>query len=120
MDKDSRLAPDMRLADVVITDYVGVVVPCMQAGLYSPPKAGVEVLKTAAAAGLPIAAQHSDEMLIPAGLYAGRHVATSPGVVRDGMLLTSYNCPFNAAGGNLPVDTSALINQFISLVKARR
>jgi putative intracellular protease/amidase len=119
-DKDFRLAPEIKLADVVITDFVGVVVPCMAAGSYTPPRDGIEVLKKAAATGLPIAAQNSDEMLIPAGLYTGRHVATSPGVVRDGTLLTSYNCPYTAEADKLPVDTPALIKQFISIVQAPR
>jgi len=65
-----RLVPDLRLDDVKIANYCGVIVPFMMVGYLkdSVPKAAVELIKQAYEADLPIAAQNSNELLTPAGL----------------------------------------------------
>jgi hypothetical protein len=115
----SRLHVDLRLADAQIDDFAGIIVPCIGAG-YMPgnaPEAGVSLLIRADAAGKPIAAQHSDEMLRPAGLYMKRKVAVGPGAVRDGNLITSYNCPYNANANGKPEDAPMLIARFVEALR---
>jgi putative intracellular protease/amidase len=119
--KNQKLVPDVKLADAAILDYDGVIVPCMMAGSMpnKAPAAGVVLLREAAAAGLIIAAQHSIEMLVPAGLTKGRRFANSPGVVVDGKLITSWNCPYTALNNGKPVDTYALIEAFLKEISER-
>jgi hypothetical protein len=67
--------------------------------------------------GKPIAAQHSLEMLGAAGLIKfGTPAATKPGLVVNGNILTSFNCPHMAQMDGKPADTGALIAQFIKMI----
>ena len=112
----TQLTVDCTLAEARVESYAGIVVPCMGAGSLAgnAPAAGVALLREANATGKPIAAQNADAMLRPAGLYMKRKVATKPGVVRDGNLITSYNCPYMAMENGQPVDTPELIACFVA------
>jgi putative intracellular protease/amidase len=117
-----RLVPDLRLDDVKIADYCGVIVPCMMVGYLkdSVPKAAVELIKQAYEADLPIAAQNSNELLTPAGLTKAKKVAYSAGVVVDGNLITSWNCPATALDNKKPIDTEKLVAEFLNAVERYR
>jgi putative intracellular protease/amidase len=118
----ARLVPDLKLADVNSEDYVGLVLPCMAAGDVSDnvPAASVPITKEMAAAGKPIAAQNAWEMLQAAGFTLAKYkVAINPGVVVDGKLVTSSNCPLSAHKNHKPVDTPKLIEEFVKLLEAQ-
>ena len=120
-DGRARLIPDLKLADVVLSDYAGILIPCMEAGDFpdAVPEASVPILKAAFKAGTPIAAQHSLEMIGAAGLVSfGHPVATGPGVVVDGKLITSYNCPHQAKMSGKAVDTYELIADFVKALRS--
>jgi transcriptional regulator GlxA family with amidase domain len=106
----ATLQPDMELADVKIDDYGGVIVPDFGANMepYEPPPEAVEVVKSAASKGIPLAAQSSAvEMLDDAGILDGKQFAypemfvrgihsgahAGEGVVQDGKIITSAISP---------------------------
>ena len=127
----TRVESDLKLADVVVSDYVAVVVPCMS----TPPDKAippelVKIVTEAAAAGKPIAAQRSAlSILSKAGLLKGRKYAyltpafpegiySGDGVVQDGNIITSAICP-NAAKDTGKHDTTvALMETFIKALNA--
>jgi putative intracellular protease/amidase len=115
----AKLVPDLKLSMVQMADYDGIVIPCMQAGDFenNVPQDAIPIMKEAFAAGKPIAAQNALEMVAAAGLVAfGRPVASAPGVVVDGKLITSYNCPYMAKLNGKPVDTYNLIAKFMEML----
>jgi len=112
---EEKLIPDLKLDDVHLADYTGIIIPCMACGSMknSVPKASIAILKEAAAAGIPIAAQNALEMIDAAGLRKGKKVSTWVGVVQDGNLITSYNCPYMSHANGKPIDTPQLVAAFI-------
>ena len=105
----SRIQPDLKLAELDVADYVGVLLPSMAAGLVAPvPGRLIEILRGAAAVGMPLAAQHGSVVVLQrAGLLKKKKYAfqrqvftegeyAGPGVVRDGNLITSGTCPYLA------------------------
>jgi len=123
----AKVKSDLRFADVKISDYVAVVVPCMAAPeeLGSAPDEAVKIVKDAAAAGKPIAAQRSGLFILSkAGLLKGRQYAyrlvapfpegihSQDPVVRDGDVITAAICP-NAASEARPDTTVPLIKKLI-------
>jgi putative intracellular protease/amidase len=115
----AHLKVDMKLSEAKTEDYLGVIVPCMHVDDSNVPADGVRILKEAAAQGKPIAAQHAWEMIAPAGLISfGRRMADSPGVVVDGKLVTSFNCPTRARINGKSDDTYGLVKQFIKMLNA--
>lgn len=115
---DQLLKVDWKLVDARIDGFAGILVPCMAAP-YNVPTEAVRLLKEGAAGGVPIAAQHSLELLSPAGLLKDRRYAFGPGVIRDGLLITSYNCPMTAMSNRNPEDGEGLIAQFIAAMEGR-
>jgi putative intracellular protease/amidase len=111
-----RLKSDLKVADVKLKRYVAVVLPCMGASDYDVPQELVDLLKEANARRMIIAAQHSVEVLLPAGLITGRKVSMSPGAIIDRNLVTSYNCPYTARGKSQPIDTPQLIRLTVELL----
>ena len=136
----SALKPDLRLADVKLTDYAGIIMPCMAAGLrLGPPVApeAIAIVKQAVAEGKPVAAQlGSVYVLAEAGVLKGKQFAfmddpsspygSSPkdtrfvdaiyggnGVVQDGNIITSGISPFAAFNTGHPDQTSNLTRVFI-------
>jgi hypothetical protein len=109
---------DIRLLDVPLDNYVAVVVPCMGAGDSVVPKNLAALIKKADSMRMPIAAQHSLEVLGPAGLLT-RKISMGPGVVVDGNLVTSYNCPLRAKGNGRPIDTEELIKALVAVIRSR-
>ena len=96
----TTLKPDMKLSDVKLENYVGVILPCMAAGsdptsIQIPPEA-VKIVKQAVAQGKPVAAQQSAiKILVTAGVLGGKHIASQgQGVVQDGNITTAGTCPY--------------------------
>ena len=123
--RTERLEADMALADVVVSDFDGVMLPCMAAG-YERNDATVEIVREAVAAGVPVAAQFgSVGMLGEAGALDGREYAAREvlavesgtyrgfGVVRDGDVITSGTCPYAARTTGRPDGTPELTRLFI-------
>ena len=110
----TRLESNLKMSDVQVKDYVAVVVPCMGAADYSVPKECVAIVREAELKGIIVAAQHSTEVLAPAGLAKTYKIANSPGVVIDRHLITSYNCPYTAISNHQPVDTEKLIAALVT------
>ena len=119
------LEADMALADVVVSDYDGVMLPCMAAG-YERNDKTVEIVREAVAAGVPVAAQYgSVNMLAEAGALDGREYAAGEllsvedgnysgyGVVADGNVITSGTCSMAAMQTGRPDGTSELTQVFI-------
>ncbi|MDJ0925700.1 MAG: DJ-1/PfpI family protein [Acidimicrobiia bacterium] len=122
------LEADLALADVVVADYDGFLLPCMGAGGERNDDT-VEIVRQAVAAGLPVAAQFgSVGMLAEAGALDGREYAADgafgsraveegtyagTGVVADGNVITSGTCPRAARYYDRPDGTADLTQAFI-------
>jgi putative intracellular protease/amidase len=129
------LQPDLRLRDVSILDYVGVMVPCMAYGIgKGVVPEGVSLVKEAFDLGMPIAAQQGGvAFLAKAGILKGKHFAIARGyeyiapdgiyegsdVTTDGMIITAGVCPYQATS-TTPSTTEELTRQFIKLLRATR
>jgi putative intracellular protease/amidase len=133
--KSASLQPDLKLSDVSIMDYVGVMVPCMAYGIGTgiAPE-GVALVKDAFDRGVPIAAEQGGvAFLQKAGILKGKHFAITRGyefiapegiyegnnVTIDGMVITAGICPYQATS-TMPSNTEALTKQFISILKEAR
>jgi putative intracellular protease/amidase len=131
----TTLAPDLKLSDVSLDDYAGVVIPCMAAGFGGdpgtlPPEA-LKIVKEAVAQGKPVAAQQSAVLILAkAGVLDGRRFAIAAenrnyiavgtfagaGVVRAGRIVTAGTCPLQAQTFGLPDTTTELTRRFIALM----
>jgi putative intracellular protease/amidase len=134
----------MRLADIKLNDYAGVIMPCMAVGAFPGPPVSpetVEIVKKALSENKPVAAStFSTIILAEAGLLKGKKYAFArdplkmdanfkltdlrfegaiyggPGVVQDGKIITSGACPFMEKGYGLPSKTVELTQKFIAAV----
>jgi len=116
-----KLKPDLKLSEVKVDDYAGVMLPCFGVGLFPGPPvapAAVSIVKQAVAKGKPVAAPlGSAYILAEAGVLKGRRYAfiddpsielpgirkkdlrfegaiySGSGVVQDGNIITSGACP---------------------------
>jgi len=127
-----HLDTDLSMREVIVSQYVGVLLPCMAAGTSRQvPEEAVRIVREAAAAGKPIAAQQGSVLVLDAaGLLDGRRYAmASPmsvhgiyagyGVVRDGNIVTSGVCPMQAMERRRPDGTQELARQFIQMLSGR-
>ena len=111
----------MRLSEVNLDNYVGVIMPCMAVGMFPGPPVSPEavaIVKKALSEGKPVAAAaNSSIILAEAGVLKGKKYAflvdpltttetrkrtdprfidaiySGPGVVQDGKIITSGVCP---------------------------
>jgi putative intracellular protease/amidase len=120
----TTLKPDLKLSDVKVEDYAGVILPCMAAGGAPdsdriPPDA-VEIVKKAAVQGKPVAAQDAAvEILLKAGVLGGKQYAyKGMGAVQDGNIITAGSCPYMAETPGNPDTTAELTQKFINSVTA--
>lgn len=128
----SILRPNTRLSDVDVNKYVGLIIPCMADPLFSVPSFSMEIAKKMYAKGLPIAAQQSGvKIFAEAGLLDGKKYAsaevTAPkgtwvakGVVQDGQIITSTNCPYYARLNDKKDDTAELMIRFIEMLRSSK
>jgi len=125
------LTVDEKLADVHVQDYVGVIIPCMAEMPDAIPKKAVEIVQAAYKRNLPLAAQNSGVLILgSAGVLNGKKYAIAEefkdlpkagvfagvGVVRDGSIVTSGTCPFQAAIRGLKDKTEELVTTFIGML----
>jgi len=127
----ATLAPTVRLADVNVENYAGVILPCMAPAADSPLPARVdEIAAEAVALGLPFAASRgSVTTLAKAGGIENRQFAFAAdpagrpefaggtflgtGVVSDGNISTAGICPLAARSLDMPDGTVDLTKSFI-------
>lgn len=132
----ATLQSDVKLEDVKMADYSGLIIPCMGVGLEEPaheaPKAAA-IVKDAVAAGKPVAAQVASVVILAeAGVLAGKNYAfpseeaagshptlekatySGNGIVQDGNIITSGVCPLAARNRGLEDGTPNLTKAFIS------
>jgi putative intracellular protease/amidase len=128
---------DIRLADAKIADYAGFILPCLSVPSYpAPPEISPEAItlvKNAVSAGKPVAAQTGSLWtLAKAGLLKGKKYAyameeknplfaeatfAGTGVVKDGLILTSGNCPYMALKMNVKDGTEQLALALVAAMK---
>ena len=127
----TSLTPDMKIEDVEIEDYAGVIMPCL-ATAWEPSPVTQELVIAAVAAGKPVAAQLGSVVtLARAGVLEGKKYAFAEGmgdnvpefesleraghgVVEDGNIITSGVCPYIAPSRGLEDGTPALTRALIA------
>ncbi|NIN93084.1 hypothetical protein GTO36_08925 [bacterium] len=134
----------LKLSEVNVNDYVGVIMPCMAVGLFPGPPVSPEavvVVKEALADSKPVAAALGSAIILAeAGVLKGRKYAfvrdplktterykttdprfvgaiySGPGVVQDGKIITSGACPYIEKHWALQNGTVELTNKFIAAI----
>jgi len=134
----TELIPDLRLADVKVNDYVGIIMPCMAKGSvaygsHASPEE-ISLVKEAVAQGKPVAAQRGAIIILAeAGALVGKKytydrdlqlldsfagaIYSGKGVIQDGNIITSTNCPYMARYYRRDDGTSELTEIFIETIK---
>jgi putative intracellular protease/amidase len=133
-----KLKPKVRLADVSVNDYVGIIIPCFCRGSLSygwhASSGGISLVKEAVTNGIPVAAQKGAIIILAeAGVLAGKRYAnlsnrqywdgfksaiySGKGVIRDGGIITSSHCPIAAGYYGGEDGTSELTRLFIEVIK---
>jgi hypothetical protein len=108
----AELAINGQLSKINIGDYKAILIPCMGAE-DSPVSEGIiNCVNLANAKGMPIAMQHCREITSLSDLK-NREIARRPGVVIDGNLITSHNCPYTAGENGRPIDNAKLIEALL-------
>jgi len=144
----SKLKPDMKLSEVKVDEYAGVILPCMGVGLFPGPPVSplaVSIVKQALAEGKPVAAPlGSAYILAEAGLLKGRRYAfiddpsidiprirrkdlrfegaiySGSGVIQDGNIITSGVCPATEGWMGKPDCTLELTRAFIAELRRKK
>jgi len=137
----------LRLSEINLNDYVGIIMPCMAVGLFpGPPVApdAVAAVRRALADGKPVAASaNSSIILADAGVLKGKKYAfvtnplettkrwtrkdqrfegaiySGPGVVQDGQIITSGICPRLEIATGMQSGVVELTQKFIAAIKAK-
>ena len=139
-----KMEKTLRLADINVNNYVGVIMPCMAVGAFPGPPVSPEtvaIVKKALADAKPVAAAaNSSILLAEAGLLKGKKYAywrdplktdenwkltdprfegaiySGPGVIQDGKIITSGVCPWIERAMGLPNNTVELTQTFIKAI----
>jgi putative intracellular protease/amidase len=137
----------MRLSEINLGNYVGIIMPCMAVGLFpGPPVApeAVAVVKRALAEGKPVAASaNSTIILADAGVLKGKRytfvtnplettqrwtrkdlrfegaIYSGPGVVQDGQIITSGICPRLEIAVGMQSGVVELTQKFIAAIGSK-
>jgi putative intracellular protease/amidase len=126
--------PDLKLSEVNIDEYAGLILPCMVLDLASSEM--ITLVKTAADKGKPIAAQAgSVGLLAKAGILSGKKYALNhdagmdpdfansiycgTGVVQDGKIITSGVCPWIAKSTGYQDGTSKLTQTLVDVINGK-
>lgn len=131
--------PNLKLSDVKIDSYSGVIIACMASGESTPVSPlAVSVVKQALTQGKPVAASHSSvNVLAEAGVLAGKRysfrydpqiryssftgaIYSGMGVVQDGNIVTCGICPQVSEGQGFPDCTVELIQAFITALTPKK
>ena len=131
---ETTLTPDLKLADVDLAEYAGIIMPCMAMEEEAKVPELEALLQEAVAAGKPVAAQLGSVIqLARAGLLVGKKyayteefISVSPeleglehggqGVVEEGNILTGGVCPYAARMNELEDTTVPLTKAFIAQI----
>jgi putative intracellular protease/amidase len=139
-----KIEKTLRLADINVKNYVGVIMPCMAVGAFPGPPVSPEavaIVKKALADDKPVAAPFGSVIILAeAGLLKGKKYAfardplktdenwkltdtrfidaiySGPGVVQDGKIITSGACPMIERLMGLPNKTVELTQTFIKAI----
>jgi len=114
---DSAITPDLKLSDVNIDDYVGLILPCMANSSISFDLEMTELVSAAAAAGMPIAAQRAAVKYLNAAQVSAVSYS-DPKVVQEGKIITSGICPYAALKGLGKDETQELTQNFFEVLKS--
>jgi putative intracellular protease/amidase len=136
-----KLKPDLKLSEVKVDDYAGVILSCMGRGFFPGPPVSpvtVSMVKQAVAKGKPVAANAGAiYILAEASVLVGKRysfvqdpfnpqpphkkdsrfegaIYSGPGVVQDGNIITSGICPNIESMAGLPDNTPELTRAFIA------
>jgi putative intracellular protease/amidase len=142
-----ELKPDLKLTEVKLDDYAGVIIPCMATGLFPGPPISpvlVSIVKQAVAKGKPVATGLGGAyILAEAGVLKGKRYAfvedalnpvpphqkdprfegaiySGSGLVQDGNIITSGRCPNLEAKTGLPDNTPELTRAFIAELSRKK
>jgi putative intracellular protease/amidase len=128
------MKPDIKISDVNLADYDGLLIPCLTIDTATPEV--MTLVKSAAAKNMPIAAQAGGVMVLAkAGLLDGKKyclnmdpggdpdfkngVYGGTGVIRDGNVITSGICPWLAKQTGNPDGTTKLTQTLVEVIKAK-
>lgn len=142
-----RLKPDLKLSEVKVDDYSGIILACMAMGLFPGPPVSpeaVSIVKQAVAKGKPVAAQTGAVyILAEAGVLKGKRYAfvddplnqpppdtkdirfvgaiySGSRVVQDGNIITSGICPATEGWLGMPDCTPELTRAFIGKLSGKK
>lgn len=133
--ENQTLSPDLNLAAVSMTEFDGIIMPCMAMSEEARVPELETLIKETVAAGKPVAAQlGSIVQLARAGVLEGKKFAYveewlpgvpefegleygGNGVVEEGNVITSGVCPYAARELDVEDTTPALTNAFIARLK---
>lgn len=136
-----------RLSEINLTDYVGIIMPCMAVGMFPGPPVSpqtVAIVKKSLADGKPVAAAaNASIILADAGVLKGKKYAyitdplktteiwkrtdprfegaiySGPGVVQDGLIITSGVCPTLERIFGMQNGTVEITQKFIAAIKPK-
>ena len=136
-----KLKPDLKLSEVKVEDYAGVIMACMAVGQFPGPPVSpvaVSIVKQALTKGKPVAAANGSVIILAeAGVLKGKRYAyvddplnqlppnikdsrfegaiySGPGVVQDGNIITSGVCPMVEGFTGMRDCTPELTRAFIA------
>ena len=137
--------PDLKLSDVKVNDYVGVIIACTAGGSIpstSVSPIAVSIAKQAVTQGKPVAASHGSVIILAeAGVLVGKRygfwvdpfgigrrqddrftgaIYGGTGVVQDGNIITCGACPQVAPTYGLPDSTAELTQAFIAALTTKK
>jgi putative intracellular protease/amidase len=127
----AKLKPDLKLSDVKVAGYKGLIMPCMATSDAPFPPEALAIIKEAVAKKKPVAAQTGSVLqMARAGVLAGKKYAapqgwppmkgatySGDGIVQDGKIVTSGICPYMAKSSRRPDGTSKLTEALIAELK---
>jgi putative intracellular protease/amidase len=133
-----RINPDLRMEDVQLGDFSGMIIPCMHAGAIEPDPLAVRMVRSAVADKRPVAVQHAAIIILAkAGLVQGRKYTfheeldtkqfpefetstyCGTGIVREGEIIISGVCPYIGMLYDMDDGTELLTHTFISAVREK-
>ena len=137
----------LRLSEINLNDYVGIIMPCMAVGMFPGPPVSpqtVAIVKKSLTDGKPVAAAaNATIILADAGLLKGKKYAfatdplktsetwprkdlrfegaiySGPGVVQDGLIISSGICPTLERILGVQNGTVELTQKFIAAIKPK-
>ena len=133
-----KVIPDVKMADVELSRYSGLIIPCMHAGATEPDPDAIRLVREAVEDEKPVAVQHAAILILAkAGLIQGRKYTfheeldkkqfpefeasaySGTGVVKDGDIITSGVCPYVGMLYDMEDGTELLSQIFIAAVKEK-